>query len=48
MNTNDVNGGSSAIEVALATLSKESSTKEGVDLTEIAKKLSDRKFGKSK
>ena len=47
MNTNNGKEVSSAIEVALASLQK-GAAKEGVDLVEITKKLSDRKFGKSK
>ena len=37
---------STAIEGALANLAKKEPTKEGVDLVEITKKLSARKFGK--
>lgn len=48
MNTNNAKEVSSAIEVALANLNPKEPTRDEVDLTEIAKKLSERKFGKRK
>lgn len=39
---------SGVIAGALANLSKKDTAKEGVDLVEIAKKLSEKKFGKGK
>jgi hypothetical protein len=48
MNINDAKGVSSAIEVALATLQQKEPAKEGVDLVEITRKLTERKFGKRK
>lgn len=53
MNTNNIeetqdNQINTAISEVLSKLKKEPKQKEGVDLVDIAKKLSDKKFGKNK